>query len=52
MIRLDRGAEPAKLPQVRVEELARVGSIAVNKSPTSDEIGIRYSIVREDLWNI
>ncbi len=50
MIRMDRGAEPAILLQVRIDELARVGSIAANKAPTSDEIGVRYSVVREELW--
>jgi 5-methylcytosine-specific restriction endonuclease McrA len=50
MICLDRGAEPEPLGRIRAEELARVGSIAARGAPTSDEIGKRYSDVKQDLW--
>ncbi len=50
MIRLDRGPEPEPLARIREAELVRVGAIAAIRRPTGDEIGVRYSVARQDLW--
>ena len=50
MIRLKRGREPGSLARIRKRELERVGSIATDRAPTADEIGVGYSVVRQDLW--
>ena len=50
MIRIQRGREPAELRAVRATELPRVRTIAALNRPTSKEIGGKYEVVKQMLW--
>src|SRR5690606_5123302 len=51
MIRINRGGEPAALATARASELPRVQAIAATRPPTQDDIGGRYKIAHDALWN-
>ena len=48
MIRIDRGAEPANLAQIRTTKLAALS--ALGRAPTSDDV-VGYKVVADDLWH-
>ncbi len=51
MILVDRGPEPLELENVRREELERLRhDLVARRRPTSDDIGKRYTFVKEALW--
>jgi uncharacterized protein (TIGR02646 family) len=50
MIRVRRGREPARLGVIRGTELPRVRALAAAGNPTSEQIGDRYTDVKQPLW--
>ncbi|WP_224366952.1 HNH endonuclease [Hyalangium versicolor] len=51
MIRIHRGVEPAALTTARASELPRVQALAATRPPTQDDIGGRYKVAHDALWN-
>lgn len=50
MIIIQRGAEPADLAGIRAAELARLQAIVLLRRPTQEDIGDKYAIVKQVLW--
>ncbi|ATB44075.1 hypothetical protein CYFUS_009556 [Cystobacter fuscus] len=50
MIRIDRGPEPLELPDVRRDELERFRAIVLTSGYDRNQLGTRYTAVKEALW--
>ncbi|KFA91040.1 HNH endonuclease [Archangium violaceum] len=51
MIRIHRGVEPAELAAARATELQRVQTIAATRRPVQEDLGRKYEIAHQALWN-